>query len=103
MAFVISGAFLGLAGFVYTLPFSVVQTNAGVGFELLVITAVVVGGVNIFGGRGTILGAFLGVLLLVEISTSLTFLEISTFWEKAVQGGLVLAAVTINTLTRRET
>lgn len=100
--FLISGLFLGLSGFVYTLPFSTVQTNAGMGFELLVITAVVVGGVNIFGGRGSVLGALLGVLLLTEISSSLTYLKISVYWEKALQGILVLVAVTLNTLTRQK-
>jgi len=100
LAFVLSGVLLGLSGFLYILPFSSVQTNAGIGFELLVITGVLVGGVNIFGGSGTIPGAILGVLLLTVISSAINYLPISPFWERAVQGSLVLAAVATNTLTR---
>jgi len=95
------GALVGLAAFVYAGRWSTVQTNAGVGFEMVVITAVVVGGADIFGGSGTIVGTVLGVLLLGVISSSLTYLHVDPAWEKAFQGALILVAVVVDTLRRR--
>ena len=68
---------------------------------MVVITAVVVGGTNIFGGQGTILGTVIGVLLLGVIGSSLIPLHIEPTWEKAFQGTLILAAVVIDTLRSR--
>jgi rhamnose transport system permease protein len=70
-----------------------VPSNAGVGLELKAIAAVVVGGTAITGGRGTLRGTLLGVVLLGAIGTALTFLGINPFWEKAIQGGIILAAL----------
>jgi len=104
--FVALGALVGLAALLYASRFSVVQTDAGQGFELLVITAVVVGGTNIFGGRGTVLGSALGVLLLAVIRPALTFVQqrtgITAEWQPAVQGILILAAVLWDSSARRE-
>lgn len=91
--FTACGALVGLAAILYVTRFSVIQSNAGVGFELLVITAVVVGGTNIMGGRGTVLGSILGVLLLSVIGSALTYKHVSAYWESALQGLLVLLAV----------
>jgi ribose/xylose/arabinose/galactoside ABC-type transport system permease subunit len=93
LAFVFVGALTGLAALVYATRFTVIQSNAGKGFELQVIAAVVVGGTDIFGGRGTVPGTYLGVLLLATIGTALTFLHLPAEWEPAIQGGLILAAV----------
>lgn len=93
LVFVLHGALLGLAALVYASRFSVIQSNAGLGFELLVISAVVVGGVNIFGGQGTVWGSALGALLLQVISTGLIFRRVSEYWAPSVQGALVLLAV----------
>jgi ribose/xylose/arabinose/galactoside ABC-type transport system permease subunit len=91
--FALCGALTGVATLTFAPRFAVIQSNAGLGFELLVITAVVVGGTNIFGGRGSIWGSLLGVLLLSTISSALTFLHISVYWERTVQGGLILLAI----------
>ncbi|MGQ9524953.1 MAG: ABC transporter permease [Armatimonadota bacterium] len=94
--FTACGALVGLAAILYVTRFSVIQSNAGVGFELLVITAVVVGGTNIMGGRGSVLGSVLGVLLLSTISSALTYSHVSAYWESALQGLLVLLAVLVD-------
>ncbi len=91
--FALLGALVGLAAFVFASRFSLVQSNAGRGFELEVITGVVVGGTDIFGGGGTVLGSLLGVLLITTVETALTFLRIAPEWVPAVQGALILVAV----------
>lgn len=91
--FASAGALTGLAALLSSLRFSEIQGNAGVGLEMKVIAAVVVGGASITGGRGTLLGTLLGVALLGAIGTALTFLGISSYWEKAIQGAIILAAV----------
>jgi rhamnose transport system permease protein len=73
--------------------FSIVPSNAGVGLELKAIAAVVVGGTAITGGRGTLAGTLIGVALLGTIGTALTFVGINPFWEKAIQGAIILAAL----------
>ncbi len=100
--YLIMGLLTGVAAFVYTAHYSAIQTNAGIGFEMVVITAVVVGGTNIFGGMGTVLGTVIGVLLLGVITGSLTHLHIEPTWERASQGILILAAVVIDTLHSRK-
>jgi rhamnose transport system permease protein len=100
-AFVLLGSLVGLAAFFYASRFSLVQSNAGHGFELQVITGVVVGGTDIFGGRGSVWGSMLGVLLLATVETALTFLHVAPEWVPAVQGALILAAVLGDALRRR--
>ena len=67
--------------------------KSGTGLELKVIAAVVVGGVSISGGRGNLWGSFVGLLLLACISPALTHLHIEAYWEKAIQGAIILLAV----------
>jgi rhamnose transport system permease protein len=62
------------------------------------IAAVVVGGTAITGGVGTITGTVLGVMLLGAIGPALTFLGVSAYWERAIQGGIILAAVVIDAI-----
>jgi len=95
------GALVGVAAFVFSGRWSAIQTNAGGGMEMVVITAVVVGGADVFGGSGTIVGTVLGVLLLGVISSSLTYLHIDPAWEKTFQGALILTAVVVDALRRR--
>ena len=73
--------------------FSVVPSNTGLGLELKVIAAVVVGGAAITGGRGTMIGTLIGVALLGTIGTALTFVSINPFWERSIQGAIILAAL----------
>ncbi len=93
VVFVIMGALVGLAALLNAVRFSVVPSNSGVGLELKAIAAVVVGGTAISGGRGHLFGTLIGVALLGTIGTALTFLGINPFWEKAIQGAIILVAL----------
>ncbi len=91
--FVVMGALVGLAALLNAVRFNSIPSNAGIGLELKAVAAVVVGGAAITGGRGTLLGTLIGVALLGTIVTALTFLGINPFWEKAIQGLIILAAL----------
>ena len=91
--FVVMGALHGLAALLNVVRFIEVPGNAGTGLELKVIAAVVVGGTAVSGGRGTLAGTLAGVALLGTIGPALTFLGISPYWEKAIQGAIILLAV----------
>jgi len=91
--FVASGALAALAALLNDVRFADVDPNAGNGLEMQAIAAVVVGGCAVTGGRGTILGTILGVLLLATIGPALVFLTIQPQWEKAIQGAVILVAV----------
>jgi rhamnose transport system permease protein len=91
--FTVMGALVGWAAVLNAVRFNSIPSNAGAGLELKVIAAVVVGGAAITGGRASLLGTLLGVALLGMIGTALTFLSINPFWEKAIQGAIILAAL----------
>jgi rhamnose transport system permease protein len=90
------GAMVGIAAWLNALRFNEVQPSAGTGLELKAIAAVVVGGASIRGGRGTMAGTVTGVVLLGMIGAALTFLGVSAYWEKAIQGAIILAAVVLD-------
>jgi rhamnose transport system permease protein len=92
-AFAVSGALAGLAGVLFAARFGTIDAAAGTGYELNVVAAVVVGGVAVFGGSGSVWGAALGALLLTTIGSSLAVLEINQFWQQAIVGGLILLAI----------
>ena len=91
--FAFAGALVGLAAMMNVAQSPQVDPNCGTGLELKTIAAVVVGGVAISGGRGNLWGAFAGLLLLACISPALTFMHIAAYWEKAIQGAIILLAV----------
>jgi rhamnose transport system permease protein len=91
--FVLMGALTGVAAMLNAVRFSDVPANSGINLELEAIAAVVVGGAPITGGRGSLLGTFIGVLLLGSIGPALTFLGVNPYWEKAIQGAIILATV----------
>jgi rhamnose transport system permease protein len=91
--FLISGALAGLAGALFLAQNAQIDVTGGTGYELIVVSAVVVGGVAIFGGSGTVLGAALGALLLNTINQALVASKISAFWNNAIAGALLLAAI----------
>jgi rhamnose transport system permease protein len=97
-AFVASGALAGLAGVLYAARFGTIDANAGTGQELAVVAAVVVGGVAIFGGSGSVYGAALGALLLACIGSALVVLKVDQFWEQAIDGFLLLVAIGLDRL-----
>ena len=95
-AFAITGALTGCAALLNSVRFNQIPSNAGLGLELKVVAAVVVGGTAITGGKGSIAGTLLGVILLGAIGPALTFLGVSAYWERAIQGAIILAAVAID-------
>lgn len=99
--FAAAGALTGLAALLNAVRFSQIPSNAGLGMELKVIAAVVVGGTAVNGGRGTVVGTLLGVILLGAIGPALTFLGVNAYWEKALQGAIILAAVSLEALPAR--
>jgi rhamnose transport system permease protein len=94
--FAVAGALVGIASVLNSVRFNQIPSNTGLGLELKVIAAVVVGGTAISGGRGTALGTLLGVILLSAIGPALTFLGVSAYWERAIHGVIILAAVAID-------
>jgi rhamnose transport system permease protein len=92
-AFVISGTLAGFAGALFLALHTQIDNSGGLGYELSVVAAVVVGGVAIFGGSGTVVGAALGALLLNTINQALVASRISAFWNQAIAGALLLAAI----------
>jgi rhamnose transport system permease protein len=99
--FVVMGALVGLAALINAVRFNSIPSNTGVGLELKAVAAVVVGGVAITGGRGTLIGTLIGVALLGTIGTALTYLGINPFWEKAIQGLIILAALVSDVILGR--
>jgi rhamnose transport system permease protein len=96
--FVTMGGLTGLAALLSAIQFIDVQTNSGIGFELRVIAAVVVGGTSIAGGRGSLSGSLLGVILLSTAGPALVFLGSQAYWDRALQGLIILAAVSVDAL-----
>ena len=102
LVFVFIGALTGLAAMMNLAQSPQVQPLSGAGIELKVIAAVVVGGVAISGGRGNLWGAFTGLLLLACVSPALIHLHIEAYWEKAIQGAIILLAVVADGLRTRK-
>ena len=97
LVFSLSGALAGLAGVMYASRFGYVNPGiTGVGFEFTVIAAVVVGGVSINGGVGTVLGTVLGVLLLGMVSVALPILGVSAFWQDVFTGAVIVLALLVD-------
>jgi len=94
--FVITGTLTGFAAVLNSVRFNQIPSNTGFGLEMKVIAAVIVGGAAITGGVGTIAGTVLGVILLSAIGPALTFLGVSAYWERAIQGGIILTALIID-------
>jgi rhamnose transport system permease protein len=95
-AFALSGALAGVAGVLFAARYGTVSSNAGTGLELQAVAAVVIGGVAIFGGTGSVWGAALGAMLLVTINRALPIVGIQDFWQQAVVGALILAAIVLD-------
>lgn len=92
-AFAFIGALTGLAAMMNVAQSPQVDPKSGTGLELRAIAAVVVGGVAISGGRGSLWGVFVGLLLLACVGPALTHLHVQAYWEKAIQGAIILLAV----------
>jgi rhamnose transport system permease protein len=95
-AFVLSGAIAGLGGVFWATQYNTIDATAANGLELQIIAAVVVGGVAIFGGSGSVVGAALGALLLQTINVALNVLGVPSLWTEAIAGFLLLVAITLD-------
>jgi len=89
-------ALCGVAGVIYMARFGSAQPTFGVGMELNVIAAAVIGGASLSGGTGTILGAILGTILLSVVSSSLALLDVSVYWQDIIRGTILMTAVTLD-------
>jgi rhamnose transport system permease protein len=101
LVYAISGAIAGLCGYLWVARYGVAYTEIATGYELTVIAACVIGGVSIFGGIGTVPGTILGALFLGIIMNALPVMQISPFWQMAISGAVILAAVIINARAER--
>lgn len=101
-AFVLLGTLTGLAALMNVVQSPQIDPKTGTGLELKAIAAAVVGGVAISGGRGNLWGVFAGLLLLATINPALTYLRVEPYWEKAIQGGIILLAVTADGIRSRD-
>jgi rhamnose transport system permease protein len=99
--FAVLGGLTGFAALLNSVRFNQIPSNTGLGLELKVIAAVVVGGTAITGGRGTVAGTALGVILMGLIGPALTFLGVSANWERAIQGAIILVGVGGQVLPQR--
>ena len=101
---VLCSALAGVAGIIYMARFGSAQPTFGIGMELNVIAAAVIGGASLKGGSGTIFGATLGAILLSVVSSSLTLLDVSVYWQDIVRGSILLVALLVDHyLSRRRT
>jgi rhamnose transport system permease protein len=96
LVFTLSGAVSGLCGYLWVARFGIAYTEIALGYELSVIAACVIGGVSIGGGIGTVTGTLLGALFLGVVVNALPVINVSPFWQMAISGTVILAAVVIN-------
>lgn len=96
LAFVISGAVAGLAGYLWISRYVIASVEVAGGYELTIIAACVIGGVSIAGGIGTVGGALLGALFLGVVNNALPVIGVSPFWQMAISGAAILLAVVLN-------
>nr|QMS47865.1 ribose ABC transport system, permease protein RbsC [uncultured bacterium] len=95
------GASCGIAGVLFVGYFRAVDSSVGTGFELPVISAVVIGGTSILGGSGTILGTFIGVLIIAAISSGIVHLGVPSTYSGFVTGAVILVAIALDRIVRR--
>lgn len=101
VAFAVTGLLAGLAGLILTSQLRAASPIAGLGLELSVVAAVILGGASLSGGRGTVVGTLLGVLILGTLNNGLTITNISSFWQEVVSGAVLILAVGLDQLRLR--
>ncbi len=101
IAYIISGTIAGLVGLLWVCKYAAAQGATATGFELNVIAAIVLGGVAITGGSGSVAGVALGSLLFGIISNILPLIQVSSFWQRAIRGAIIIGSIVINSLVSR--
>ncbi len=100
--YTLGGALAGIAGVLLTARLDAATPNAGIGYELDSIAAVVIGGTSLSGGRGSVLGTVLGCLIIGVLNNGLVLLEVSPFWQQVIKGLVILAAVALDKMNSKE-
>lgn len=100
--YTLAGALAGVAGLIVTARLDSAQPNAGLGYELDSIAAVVIGGTSLSGGRGSIGGTVLGCLIIGVLNNGLFLLNVSPFWQQVIKGSVILLAVAIDKMSNRQ-
>jgi len=101
LAYAIMGALAGLAGVLWVSKFASAQGDTAVGYEMSVIAACVLGGASVTGGSGKVSGLILGTILLGMLNNALPLIDVSPFWQQFIQGVVILAAIIMNVLVKR--
>jgi ribose/xylose/arabinose/galactoside ABC-type transport system permease subunit len=101
LVYIVAGTLSGLASIVLTGRLTAALPSSATGFELDVIAAVVIGGASLFGGRGSMVGTFFGVLTIGVLRNGLTLMNVSPFWVQFVQGSVIFVAVLLDALGQR--
>jgi rhamnose transport system permease protein len=101
LVYLLMGALAGLAGVLWVAKFASAQGDTAAGYEMNVIAACVLGGVSVSGGRGKVSGLILGVILFGMLANALPLINVSPFWQQAIQGVVILAAIITNVLIKR--
>lgn len=101
LAYVLSGAMAGVGGVLVVARLGVSAPTQALGYELFVIAAAVIGGVSLAGGRGTVLGAVLGAILIGVLNNALVLLRVESYWQQAFTGGIILLSALIDRLRQR--
>lgn len=101
VTFALSGLAMGLGGLILTSQLSSASTNAGLGLELTVVTAIVLGGASLSGGRGSIMGTMFGLLIIGIMNNGLVLLNVNSFWQDVARGVLLILAVSFDQLRER--
>lgn len=100
--YALGGGLAGIAGLIVTARLDSAQPNAGLGYELDSIAAVVIGGTSLSGGRGSVLGTVLGCLIIGVLNNGLFLLNVSPFWQQVIKGLVILAAVAVDKLNQQK-
>jgi ribose transport system permease protein len=100
--YAISGLLAGLSGIMLSSRVISGAPNLGTGYELDAIAAVVIGGASLMGGRGTVLGTVLGLLLIQTLNNGLDILTVPAYWQQVIKGVLIVAAVAVDMWSSRQ-
>ncbi len=103
LVYAVSGTLVGLAGLLWVSRYASAQSDTAMGFELQTIAACVIGGVSMLGGSGSLLGVILGALFLGILNNALPVIGLSPFFQMAIQGFVILAAIIVNSVVDRRT